>query len=519
VPTLPTQFDEFAPYELLRETEAGRIGFDQRLILSLTARPELALSDLVRFAAEVHDDALLDLGEQLFDLLRHFNSPVAIPFYLQQIRHSTDGVPDEIVEAFAALGASALEPLLTAVDGAEDEVRRELVFLLATLGTHDDRIGALFTGLLAEDPYEAALCIGLYGDQSLRPAVESALLAIGNDPERAAEAKALNDCLEQLDSGERALPDSGFDIFKLYPEQALPLFESLPEDQVEEYLACESSEYRAAAAMSLCDEEYNEDTAAALLERANTDEDEGVRAAALRALGFAATRQPEIREFLVEALDREALSVAERAATAIALAENPTGRVHEVIHELYAVPEARAEAVEAMWRTHDIRYCPYISENLTHADAAVRRSAVIAVGAYPMTDLADELVDLFDDEETRGQALFSYALAAPGKTTEKSVQKLFEKIDELAGGLTHGESEAVASALDGRLEREGLEPVFFPEDDESEEGDEEEAGHVHGPDCHHDHEPAAPAVPKVGRNDLCPCGSGKKYKKCHGESN
>ncbi len=23
-------------------------------------------------------------------------------------------------------------------------------------------------------------------------------------------------------------------------------------------------------------------------------------------------------------------------------------------------------------------------------------------------------------------------------------------------------------------------------------------------------------VPKVGRNDPCPCGSGKKYKKCHG---
>jgi preprotein translocase subunit SecA len=23
-------------------------------------------------------------------------------------------------------------------------------------------------------------------------------------------------------------------------------------------------------------------------------------------------------------------------------------------------------------------------------------------------------------------------------------------------------------------------------------------------------------TPKVGRNDLCPCGSGKKYKKCHG---
>ena len=24
-------------------------------------------------------------------------------------------------------------------------------------------------------------------------------------------------------------------------------------------------------------------------------------------------------------------------------------------------------------------------------------------------------------------------------------------------------------------------------------------------------------VPKVGRNDPCPCGSGKKYKLCHGK--
>jgi preprotein translocase subunit SecA len=26
----------------------------------------------------------------------------------------------------------------------------------------------------------------------------------------------------------------------------------------------------------------------------------------------------------------------------------------------------------------------------------------------------------------------------------------------------------------------------------------------------------APSAPKVGRNDPCPCGSGKKFKKCHG---
>ncbi len=28
--------------------------------------------------------------------------------------------------------------------------------------------------------------------------------------------------------------------------------------------------------------------------------------------------------------------------------------------------------------------------------------------------------------------------------------------------------------------------------------------------------PTGPPVPKVGRNEPCPCGSGKKYKQCHG---
>jgi uncharacterized protein YecA (UPF0149 family) len=44
--------------------------------------------------------------------------------------------------------------------------------------------------------------------------------------------------------------------------------------------------------------------------------------------------------------------------------------------------------------------------------------------------------------------------------------------------------------------------------------------HVHGPGCQHHHhhhhqvETYVRAEPKVGRNDPCPCGSGKKSKKC-----
>ena len=44
--------------------------------------------------------------------------------------------------------------------------------------------------------------------------------------------------------------------------------------------------------------------------------------------------------------------------------------------------------------------------------------------------------------------------------------------------------------------------------------------HVHGPDCDHDHDhiraPYVRETPKIGRNEPCPCGSGKKFKRCHG---
>ncbi len=51
----------------------------------------------------------------------------------------------------------------------------------------------------------------------------------------------------------------------------------------------------------------------------------------------------------------------------------------------------------------------------------------------------------------------------------------------------------------------------------------EPTGHVHGPNCNHDHDhahhhhaPAKNPLRDVGRNDACPCGSGRKFKKCHG---
>lgn len=44
--------------------------------------------------------------------------------------------------------------------------------------------------------------------------------------------------------------------------------------------------------------------------------------------------------------------------------------------------------------------------------------------------------------------------------------------------------------------------------------------HVHGPNCNHGPsglKPLTRDMPKVGRNEPCPCGSQKKFKKCHGK--
>jgi hypothetical protein len=64
---------------------------------------------------------------------------------------------------------------------------------------------------------------------------------------------------------------------------------------------------------------------------------------------------------------------------------------------------------------------------------------------------------------------------------------------------------------------EGEEDRF--EDDDEEEGDEDD-GAWFDPDASDAPEPVAPIIrdaPKVGRNDPCPCGSGKKHKKCCGK--
>lgn len=504
MPIFPEQYDQTTALELLRHAEQGRIGFDQRLLRSLLARPDETLDALEQLAAGPGEEAVVDLTEQIFDLYRAYRSPRALPFYLDLLKHSRDGVPDELVEALAELGGPAVEPLLEAYEEAGEDERPDVLFVLASVGVSHPRLRALIEQALEVDPYEGALCASLCGDKELLPALRKALAELEAVEEHRHERKALEEAIEALEAagGPREEP-APFDILKLYPERALPLFDFLPPEETAGYLDHPDPAWRARAAESLADEEISDAVRGRLLRAAREDAEAAVRGAAMRGLATRSS-EAEVSAHLISVLRDGSRPAEERMGALLALASPDAGEeFHSAVVEAYHRDDMRAAAVEAMWRTLDRRYLGRIREALKSADVDVARAAIHAVGALPAEDLAFELAPFFEHEGLREAALFSYALAVRHDTTPKSVRRLFEKIAERAGGLSADEEEVVARALDARLEREGFRPVFYPDEEDPADG---------GTDL----PPAAVPAGKTGRNEPCPCGSGKKYKKCCG---
>jgi hypothetical protein len=183
--------------------------------------------------------------------------------------------------------------------------------------------------------------------------------------------------------------------------------------------------------------------------------------------------------------------------------------------QFYENPETRAAALSAMWNSLDRDFSKYFPAHLDDPDPDIRRQAISGVGYLGIYGSAEKLRQFFEDDEYRPNALFSYALSARTEISPARIRSLFRRIEEFAGGFTEEEEELVKIALDERLMLHGHNPVFHADTDRHHD-------HEHGPHCDHDHEPAPAAKPaptpaaKTGRNDPCPCGSGKKYKKCCG---
>lgn len=494
----PERYQSVSTYELLQAAGRGFIGVDHRFLHAIVDHRDKAMPDLLRFAGEDHKSDPVDLEEDLISIFRHFSATEAVPFYLKLVREDPEQVSDELVDAFVHAGQPALEPLLALHNELREENAGDIPFLLAAMRVRDPRVLSLLKDRLEFDLSDAALCLNLYGDPGAIPALERSLNKLPQS--EAALRHELANVVESLQQPKEppVEPPEPFDIWDLYPEKASPAFDVLSEKDRLAMLDNPSAELRQEAAGSFVNAELSDAAKSKLIQVAKTDLDARVRGSAWETL-IDESNEPEIRRAMLAVIDNPAAPVEERAGAVVGMASHSDSpRVRKAIEDLYANPAGRAKALEAMWRSFDPSFGLYPPKHLDDSDPLVRRQALWGVGQLGLTQAAPQLRNFFDDDELRPDALFNYTLAMPAEVSRGRVHSLLKKVDQLAGGLTPGETELVQMALDQRLLARGMRP-FFRQDVIPEEEEE-----------------VSSAAPNVGRNDPCPCGSGKKYKKCCG---
>ena len=118
----------------------------------------------------------------------------------------------------------------------------------------------------------------------------------------------------------------------------------------------------------------------------------------------------------------------------------------------------------------DTSFYEVYKRHLSDADIDIRRQAIKGIGFAEVSSEAPRLLELFRDDEFRLDALFSYAMCVPLKRLSRSeMPQVLKKIEEVTGGLSDVEGEAVETALDTRLILHGQEPVFLSYDSEDEQ--------------------------------------------------
>jgi len=503
----PAEYPSIPVRDLLRAAARGHIGIDRRFIQAILDSGETALPDLLTIAAGRRADDRVDLEEDLIAIFRHLRTPEALPFFIDCIRREPDDIPDDVVEAILPFGERAVGPLLELYEEIGEEQGSDVAFLLASLHARDERILKLLLERLEYDAADGAFCLGLYGDPASKPALEQLLEDI---PQEDMELRReIQFAIDQIDSPSSALSEIApepFDIFELYPERATPPLDILSEEERLEMLDAGSAELRPAAADTFRNRDLGKNARRRLMERAKSDPDSTVRGRCWEALGDIAHEDAQVAGAMKSVLSDAERDLVERAGALVGLAgKSEDADVALAMREFYENPASRAKALEAMWRSFDRQFADYFPRHLDDPDLEIKRQSIWGIGYMGLGSYAGRLSSMItEDEDLRPDALFAYSLSVPAEISRGRVRGLFRKIEDVAAGLSQGEIELVQLALDERLAMNGLDPVFSTEEDEHEPETSEAE-----PD------PAAPAA-KIGRNDPCPCGSGKKYKKCHG---
>ena len=480
---------------MLEAAAHGYIAVDHRFLHAIVDRRERAIPDLVRFASEDREQDPFDLEEVLAGIFRYLDTPEAIAFYMQRIRRDPLDISDELIESMARLGASAVDPVLDLLRERSGQDPGDLPFLLAALGVRDPRILDVLIGRLDADVVDVAVSLEMYGDPAAIPSLQATLDRLPAEERR--ERHIVQSAIQALSLGPKDLsePHPPYDIWPEYPEKDLPDFGEIDDQDRLALLENSSPELRAAVVKSYSPSEIPLKVRARLLELAKSDPDMSVRRECWEALEEV-TDEPEVRKAMLAVIRDPEASLEERAGATIALAQHADdATVFQSIEDLYQDSRGRSAALKAMSRSLDRRFGEYPPRHLDDPDVEIQGQAIWATGYLNLSAEAPRLEAFFDHAKHRTPALFAYALAAPGETSRGRVKALFKKIEDLAGGFDEDEADVVRVALDQRLMLHGQKAAFFA-DEESVE--------------------PVPVPSKVGRNDPCPCGSGKKYKKCCG---
>ena len=483
----------YSAYDLLRAAASGYVGIDQRLLHALVDTPDQTLPDIVRFASETSDDRI-SLDGDLVSIFHYLKSPAGLPFLIELARRDPTDIGDDLVEAFVAIGKPAVEPLLELYSALGDEHGTEVAFLLAGMGVKDPRILELLLRRLDVDWSDGLFHLEVYGEPAAIPLLQSRIESTDDDELQL----DLTDTIRELQQPKSHTEVTEFDIWDLYPPEDEPAFGVIPEDERLQFLDAPDEQLRESAARSFFGQEFSVAARAKLLETARQDSSPLVRSACWRNFFDLVEDEPELRRSLLDRLSNPETDAVERAGLAIALAQHSDQPpVREAIMSAVENPGTRARGMEAVWRSFDESFSGLPAKYIDDPDLEVRRNAIWGIGYLKITRDAGLLRKFFEIESLRPDALHNYAIAAPGTTNRKKVFELYEKIAEIAQGFADGEEAIVKAGLDVRLMNAGLPPIFDSEEDS-------------------EPEPSV-ASPKVGRNDPCPCGSGKKYKKCCGQ--
>ncbi len=482
------------PLELLEAASLGAVGIDRRWLQALVSRPSETIDAIEQFSGEDHSEDPEELTGDFIRILRHLRSAEALPYLVTLVEAAPEDVDYDLVAAFRDIGPASIGPLCDLYHRMGKESLSEVAFILASAGVREERVRQVLLGHLEVDAVEAGHCLASYGDPSVLPQLEAAAAAQEEDWKR----KAMESAAQLLRSGESAeVEEEPFDLFAEYPPEADPRFDLLDPETVEVFLKSPDPDYRAAALEELTHAGVPESLVATIFAMAKEDPSPDVRGRAWESLGDAVNDDPEILDAMRDRVLGDNYAMEERCGALVALApsQGDDRKFRAIILRFYDLPEARVKALQAMTLAQQEEFVPYFSRHLEDPDEVLRMQAIQGVGFYEITGEAERLPPAFSIESLRDEALPCYALSAAAPMSRQGMRELYDRIGKLAGDLNEEEEQSVKDAINLRLARHEMQPLF------SENGE----------------LLAVQAVSsKVGRNDPCPCGSGKKFKKCCG---